>query len=57
MLDDKYTNLVNWASQYGAKQYKIEVKLLTTDNRYVVASEDIKVIIYNIGRRDYYIYS
>jgi hypothetical protein len=50
MLDDKYTNLVNWAYENGARQYKIEIKLLTTDNRYVVASEDIKVITINKGR-------
>jgi hypothetical protein len=46
MLDDKYLNLVNWAYENGAKQNKIEIKLLTTDNRYVVASDNIKVKFY-----------
>jgi hypothetical protein len=38
----KYDKLKNWALENGAILGKIEINFLTANNRYVVASEDIK---------------
>ncbi len=40
--DIKYTNIRNWTEKNGAKFGNFEIKYLQKDNRYVVASEDIK---------------
>jgi len=40
--DIKYTNIRNWTEKNGAQFGKFEIKYLHKDNRYVVASEDIK---------------
>jgi hypothetical protein len=44
--DYKFENLLKWGLQNGCKFNKLEIKYLSSDNRYVVASEDIKVTTY-----------
>jgi hypothetical protein len=41
--DYKFENLLKWGLQNGSKFDKLVIKYLSSDNRYVVASEDIKV--------------
>ena len=40
--DIKYTNIRNWTEKNGANFGNFEIKYLHKDNRYVVASDDIK---------------
>lgn len=40
---DEYSNLVNWAKDNGAYINKVKIEYKGIYNRYVVASEDMKV--------------